>query len=240
MAANHLEINCPSWLEDECFIIETSGEMPEVAMQEALLNLPPLAPAETDCLRSAVVLGYLRIIRRDLAHGNLGMPHFRGLERAQQNLERLAGFLRREDWELPTATRRELAAELCDYLAAEEADLRAGRGYASSQAGPLLALLAELGLPAEPWQGLLALLGNLPVPDFRGLSALKRLEAPGAVAKRQRTQDGYLTIELMGPGEVSQILAGVSLPLLGPDESPDPAACARAELVWSLLNLPEG
>jgi hypothetical protein len=239
MAANHLEINCPSWLEDECFIIETSGEMPEVAMQEALLNLPPLGPAEADCLRSAVVLGYLRIIRRDLAYANLGMPHFRGLERAQQNLARLAGFLRREGWELPSATQGELAAELCAYLAAEEADLRAGRGYASSQAGPLLALLAELGLPAEPWQGLLARLGSLPTPDFRGLTALRRLEASGAVAKRRHTQDGYLTIELLGPEDAGQILAGVSLPLLGPDESPDPAACARAELVWSLLDLPE-
>jgi hypothetical protein len=239
MAANHLEIDCPSWLEDECFIIETSGEMPEVAMQEALLNLPPLGPREADCLRAAVVLGYLRIVRRDLDYANLGLPHFRGLERAQDNLARLTGFLGRVGWKLPAPTRQELGAALEAFLAAEQASLAAGRGYASSQAGPPLYLLNQLGLPPEPWQGLLERLRSLPVPDFRGIAALKRLGAPGAAAKRRRLQAGSLVIEVLGREGDRAVLAGVTLPLLGPSERQDPAACARAELVWSLLDLPE-
>ncbi|MFH1035851.1 MAG: hypothetical protein V1806_15195 [Pseudomonadota bacterium] len=239
MAANHLETQCPSWLEDECFIIETSGEMPEVAMQEALLNLPPLGPAESACLRAAVARGYLRILHRDLEHANLGLPHFRGLERAQQNLARLRGFLGRVGWQLPPATRQELGAALEAYLAAEEATLAAGRGYAGSQAAPALSLLQDLEMASRPWRGLLARLDSLPVPDFRGLTALRRLEAAGRASKRRRQMEGALAIEVLGAGGDDPPLAGVVLPLTGPDGHPDPAGLARAELVWSLLDLPE-
>ncbi|CAO0820967.1 conserved hypothetical protein [Desulfarculales bacterium] len=239
MATNHLETRCPSWLEDECFIIETSGEMPEVALQEVLLSLPKLAPGELDCLRTAVVLGYLRIIGRDLEYDNLGRPHFRGLERAQQNLTRLRGFLHRVAWELPPATRQGLAEALEAYLTAEEQSLRTGRDYASSPAGLASCLLADLGLDPQPWRGLLERLLHLPAPDFRGLMALKRLKARGAVAKRRRRQKGAEVIEVLESREDGQVLAGVSLPLLGLDERQDPVALARAEMVWSLLDLPE-
>lgn len=238
MAANHLEIACPSWLEDECFMIETSGEMPEVALHESLLHLPPLKPPELDCLRAAVALGYLRIIGRDLEHANLGLAHFRGLERAHDNLARLMAFLGRVGWELPAATRQELASALAAFLAAEEACLAAGRAYASSQLEPLLALLAELGLDGGPWQGLLGRMAGLPVPDFKGLMALGRLTVAGATAKRRRCRDGYLVIEALGPGDGAP-LAQVALPLLDPRQEEDPAALARAGLVWSLLDLPE-
>ncbi|MBI4800352.1 MAG: hypothetical protein HY794_16800 [Desulfarculus sp.] len=238
MAANHLEIACPSWLEDECFMIETSGEMPEVAMQESLLHLPPLAPPELDCLRAAVVLGYLRIIGRDLNHANLGLALFRGLERAHDNLARLMAFLDRVGWELPAATRQQLAAGLRAFLAAEEGCLAAGRAYASSQAEPLLTLLAELGLDSQPWRGLLRRMEGLPVPDFKGLMALGRLNVAGAARKRRRRLEGLAVLEVLGPGDGAP-LAQVTLALLDPRQQEDPQALARAELVWSLLGLPE-
>ncbi|MBI5522531.1 MAG: hypothetical protein HY910_07885 [Desulfarculus sp.] len=238
MAANHLKIVCPSWLEDECLMIETSGEMPEVAMQESLTHLPPLSPTELDCLRAAVVLGYLRIIGRDLDHANLGQAHFRGLERARDNLARLMAFLGRVGWELPAATRQQLGAGLRAFLAAEEGCLAAGRAYASSQAQPLLTLLAELGLDSQPWRGLLRRMERLPVPDFKGLAALGRLNVAGATAKRRRRQEGSLVLEALGPGAGAP-LAQVTLALLDPRQQEDPAALARAELVWALLDLPE-
>lgn len=239
MAANHLATQCPSWLEDEAFIIETSGEMPEVALQEALLNLPDLGPAESDCLRAAAARGYLRIIARDLDYANLGQHHFRGLERAQQNLARLLGFLRRMGWELPVATRAELTQGLEAYLAAEHSCLLQGRGYASCHSEALGGLLSLLKMEGQTWRELMALLASLPVPDFRGLTALNRLAAPGAVAKRRRRQSKADIIEMLGAGTEAPILAEVTLSLIGPDEKPDPAALARAELVWSLLELPE-
>ena len=237
MNQDQLDRPCPAWLEDECLLIETSGEMPEVALQESLLNLPALDGASLDHLRAATARGYLRIIRRDLDHAQMGWPQFRGLERAAHNLARLEGYLARLGWPLPAPARRDLAGMLENYLAAEQADLAAGRPWASSGLGPVGQLARALGLDLGPWGDLLSALERLPAPDFRGLAALRRLGVAGATAKRRRLEPGGLVLEVLGPDGRSP-LAQASLPVLGPAETPDPAALARAQLVWSLLNLP--
>lgn len=229
--------SCPPHLEDEAWLIETAGEMPEVALFESRHHLGELEPAELACLQGSAVRGYWRILVRDLDHANLGRSLFRGLERALQNLLRLKGYLARLGWEWPAQAAAELRAMLADYLTAEAAALAAGRPYASAEAGALRGLAAELDLDLSAWPGLLAELAARPVPDFRGLSALARLAAPAAAAKRRRELDGAAMVEVLD-GEGRE-LARASLPLMGASGVEDPEHRARLELVWRLIALPE-
>lgn len=218
--------------------METAGEMPQVALAESLHHLGRgLAPQDKDCLRAAAVRAYLNIIERDLDPANLGQSHFRGLQRAADNLARLAAFLRRLDWPPPLERWQALAPRLERYLAAEQAALKAGRAYASASREQVEAVAAALGLDLKPWGGLLQGLDNMPVLDFIALRALARLETVAGAGKRRQEAGGRLTIEVVD--RQGRALAQAPLPLLGADEQEDPSCRARAQQVWDLLDLPE-
>lgn len=238
MPTSLIESPCPERLEDEAFLIETSGEMPEVALQESLGQLGPLEEAELDCLRAAAARAYLRLIRRDLDHAAVGLSHFRGLRRVGENLERLRRYLAKLGWEMPPTLLRELGESLAAYLRAEERALAQGRAYASASPEQARALLAELGVDPAPLEPALALMAARPAPDFRGLATLRRLAAPGAAYKRRAEGEGVCRLEVLGAAS-GEPLARASLPLTGPDEREDPECRARLETVWSLIDLPE-
>ncbi|RJX36578.1 MAG: hypothetical protein C4525_00495 [Desulfarculus sp.] len=218
-------------------MVETAGEMPEVALAESLHHLGHgVTGPELDCLRAAAVRAYLKIIERDLDPANLGLSLFRGLERAADNLERLAGFLRRLGWPPPAERWQSLVPRLERYLAAEQAALEAGRPYASASPGQVRDVAAALGLDLAPWAGLLQRLAQAPALDFMALRAMARLQAAGGAAKRRQEAAGWLAIEVLDAQ--GRPRARTELGLLGADEREDPASRARAEQVWDLLDLP--
>jgi hypothetical protein len=179
MATNHLEARCDPALEDEALLIETSGEMPQVALAESLQLLGRVSPSELACLQAAAVRCYLRLLARDLDPASVGLSHFRGLERACQNLARLGAFLDTLGWSLPASTRQDLAGQLQIYLAAEAQALDGGRAYATCQAGQVRELAQGLGLDLGGQAKLLERLEGLSCPDFRGLIALRKLSQIG-------------------------------------------------------------
>ena len=228
---------CPPHLEDEAWLIETAGEMPEVALHESLHTLGEVSASELACLRGATVRAYLRLLARDLDHANLGQPHFRGLERAWQNWLRLAGFLERVGWSWPEDVLDQARRALAGHLHAEAAALAAGRPYASASPEVVAGLAGALGLDLALWRRALAGMASLPLPDFWGLAALARLNAATATAKRRRERGGKLIMETLdGSGRVT---GAASLPLLGPSGGEDPALRDQAELVWGLVALPQ-
>lgn len=229
--------SCPPHLEDEAWLIETAGEMPEVALAESRHHLGQVDQAELACLQGAAVRGYWRIIARDLDYANLGRSLFRGLERALQNLLRLKAYLARLGWRWPAGAGVELRGMLSGYLTAEAAALAGGRAYASAAPETVRDLASELDLDLKPWAGLLAQAAVRPVPDFRGLAALARLAAPGAATKRRRERDGAALVEVLDAQ--GRTLAQASLPLAGAAGGEDPENRERLELVWSLIALPE-
>lgn len=237
MPTSRIDLPCPERLEDEALLIETSGEMPEVALQESLGQLEALSGEELDCLRAAAARAYLRLIRRDLDPAAVGLNHFRGLERAGENLARLRRYLDKLGWELPPATAEELGQALLAYLREEGEALGRGRAWASARADHARSLAAALGLDPAPLEPVLELMARRPAPDFRGLACLRRLGVRGAARKRRREGDGACLLEVLGD-DAATVLARASLPLKGPDEREDPECRRRLEMVWSLLDLP--
>jgi len=228
----------PDWLEDEVWLVETGGEMPQVALAESLYHLGEITDQEKDLLRAAAVRGYLNIIERDLEAGNLGQPHFRGLERAVQNLERLGAFLERLGWSPPAGRWAGLAPRLAGYLRAEQAALDTGRGYASATPAQVEQAAALVGLDLEPFAGLLERMAGLSALDFLAIRALERLQrAPGAAAKQRGQTHGKARLEVLDSH--GRPLEGAELNLMGPDDREDPGCRARVELVWEMLRLPE-
>ncbi|VAW32557.1 hypothetical protein MNBD_DELTA03-1513 [hydrothermal vent metagenome] len=122
-----------SIIEDEVLIVETSGEMPEVAYHGSLYYLSHdpegpelgLARADKSRLRLAVLEGYRRIIRRDLDLENRQKSCYRGLIRCLVNWRRLTGFAAAHRLSL-TELQEEIAAALQTFLAGEAADIRRG------------------------------------------------------------------------------------------------------------------
>jgi hypothetical protein len=121
-------------IADEIIIIETSGEMPEVACHGSIYHLTSapngpslmLTPDHLRQLKSAVLEGYRRIILRDLSLENRDKGLYRGLARCAVNWERLAKFCRAEGLELD-AIASEVNRALQSFLRGEINDVRQGR-----------------------------------------------------------------------------------------------------------------
>jgi len=228
----------PSWLEDEILMVEHAGEMPEVAMAESLHHLGGLPEEEKNLLRAAAARGYLNIIERDLEAKHVGLPLFRGLERAAQNLERLVAFLERLGWPPPAQRWAGLAPRLARYLEAEQDALKAGRRYASATPEQVRRVAALVGLDLAPYGKLLERMGALPALDFLGLRAMARLSAsPAAAAKRRRESGGRASLEVLD--SQGRLLQEAEMNLMGADGREDPRCRHRLEQVWELIRLPE-
>lgn len=232
----NLDDACPSWLEDEVLLIEHAGEMPEVALAESLNLLGSIPEEELRCLRAACARAYVLNIKRDLDPANIGLPAFRGLERARANLGRLQKFLAGFDTSLPKETLEELGAALSGYLQAEQRALDRGRSYSAAPPSEVRALAREFGLDLAPWNGLLDRIKDLPCPDFIGLRALNRLTCPDPAYKRRQIKGEHLRLELLD--KAGKCLARAALPW----QSDVPAVAeenrARAEMIWNLLGVP--
>lgn len=234
MANGPFEIAYRPELEDEVLLIESEGEMPEVSLADSLAHLGELTPDDRQCLARAAARRYREMVRRDLDPANRGLSHFRGLERALANLGRMECFLAGWGWVLSKDDRADLAGRLAEYLTAEARDLAQGRAYATCGGEEVLGLARSLGLPPKAYLGVLEAMGPLPLLDFMGQSALRRLS--GAQGRpRRRQEGGSLYIEVLTPG--GKIAAGAALSLQGPD-GPDAQAQAQAELVWALVRQP--
>ena len=236
MAEVFFKAPCPGHLSDEILLIETSGEMPEVALADSIHQMSPLSERDLACLRAAAARAYETLIRRDLDPANLGRASFRGLDRALANISRLNAYLVKLTWAWPAGLKKSLACELADYLAAEAAALAAGRPYASAPAEVVCALAHGLGLAPRVWQALSERMEALPWLDFLGLRAMKSLEVTDGAAKRRGQKGGLHIMEIVD--ENQRPLARAALPALDAAGRPDPEARARADLVWSLLRLP--
>ncbi len=238
MTNDPYDAQAPTWLEDEILLVEHSGEMPEVAMAESLHHLGDIAETEINLLRAAVARGYLNIIERDLEAEHVGLPLFRGLERAAQNLERLKTFLERLGWPPPAQRWSGLAPRLARYLEAEQAALEAGRDYASATPEQVRRVAALVGLDLAPFGGLLERMGALPALDFLALRAMARLSAsPEAAAKRRRESGGKARLEVLD--SQGRPLQEAEMNLVGADGREDPHCRRRVEQVWRLIQLPE-
>ncbi|MCB2190405.1 MAG: hypothetical protein KQI62_02500 [Deltaproteobacteria bacterium] len=227
----------PPWLEDEVLMLENSGEMPEVVLAESLHHLGSLPPDDEDILRAAAVRGYLKIIERDLDYNNMGLPPFRGLGRAGQNLVRLFAFLRRMGWPPPAGTKQEIAGRLSAFLMAEQQALERGRPYAGATREQVETIAKLLSLDLTPFNGLMSRLDALPAPDFWGLRALKRLDAAHGHFKRRKESQGKALLEVLD--RQGQPVEAAELPLTAATDDEDPDCRQRVEMVWRLIPLPE-
>jgi hypothetical protein len=226
------DYNCPPVLEDEVFMIETSGEMPEVALAESLSALGDVSPEELRCLWLAVARSYVRMLRRDFNPANQGLSEYRGLDRAAANYQRLVAFLAKVDARLSPATWDGLAGNLARYLAAEQDALAQGRAYVTCSTDVLQELGDNLGLDLTPWADVLARTADLPVVDALGLRALRVLQGP-AGRLRTRPRGGMMLLEIVD--DAGEVKAGMALPWAGPDGREYPAHRARIDLVCRLL-----
>ena len=227
----------PPWLEDEVIMLEDSGEMPEVVLAESLHHLGSLASEDEDILRAAAVRGYLKIIKRDLDPTNLGLPPFRGLGRAGENLARMSAFLNRLGWPPPAGAMQNLSERLASYLVAEQVALAQGRSYAGATREQAETVARLVGLDLSPFQEVLKRMAALPAPDFWGLRALKRLGAAQGQAKRRQEAQGKALLEVLD--HQGRPLEAVELPLITATDREDPECRGRVELVWRLIPLPE-
>ncbi|NOX24734.1 MAG: hypothetical protein GXP59_01190 [Deltaproteobacteria bacterium] len=148
-------------ITDEIIIVETSGEMPEVAYHGSIYYMTddPEGPGLTLTasylrqLKLAVLEGYRRIIIRDLTLDNRDKGLYRGLARCAVNWERLAKFCRAEGLEI-TGIAEEVRNALQTFLRGEIDDVRQGRQTSvNCPAACLYELAAKVGLAA----------GHLPV-----------------------------------------------------------------------------
>jgi hypothetical protein len=120
-------------IAEEVFMIEHSGEIPEVALHSSLYYLTedPDGPAlklgdeDMDVLKQAVVRRYRTIIKRDLNPQNRDKRMYRGLARCSVNWQRLVKFCLREKIDFEPY-QDETAEALQAFLEQELADVQSG------------------------------------------------------------------------------------------------------------------
>ena len=145
-------------IEEEAFLIERSGEIPEVALYSAIhyLTEDPEGPRlrleaeELRLLHRAVMDRYLFIILRDLTPRNRDKSIYRGVERAIINWSRLRSFADKwgYGWEEELKKVRGAARA---FLRQEIADVKSGsrRSCVNCTADELRRFLQELGVEDE-------------------------------------------------------------------------------------------
>lgn len=112
--------------ENEWYIVRYSGEIPEIAYNSAIyyLKRSPQGPKLTltqqqiDELKQAAVERYQEIILRDLDHGNVDKPIYRGISRSICNYQRYCSFCARQHLE-PTGVKELAAQALKKFLKVE-------------------------------------------------------------------------------------------------------------------------
>ena len=156
-----------TYLTEEVFVIQRSGEIPEVTFHESLyylaedtegpglsLNLKDIIP-----LKLAVVKRYREIILRDLDPENRDKSIYRGLARCSANWQRLLKFCTREKLDF-SEIQSEAAKLLQDFLQNEIIDVQSGNRSSSINTSQeeVKELAASLGLLTddlpEGWQEL--------------------------------------------------------------------------------------
>jgi len=145
-------------IDEEAFIVEHSGEIPEVAFHSSLYYLAedPEGPglelngADILPLKQAVVKRYREIILRDLEPKNRDKKMYRGLARCGVNWQRLLTFCSKEKMD-HAALRQETAAALQKFLQQELVDVESGRRAASINCSirDIEKLAASLGLSSQ-------------------------------------------------------------------------------------------
>ena len=147
-----------TFIGEEVFLIEHSGEIPEVALHGGLYYLtedpegPGLVLDDADILpmKQAAAKRYRAIILRDLDPENREKGVYRGLARCAANWRRLAKFCANEGLDI-RAVRSEAAKALKEFVANEAAERERGARVSSINCSPeeLAALVLSLGLSMD-------------------------------------------------------------------------------------------
>jgi len=119
---------------EEAFLIEHSGELPEVAYYNSIYYLcedkdgPTLTLSEEELLplKEAVIKQYLKIIKRDLTPSNKGKRIYRGIGRARVNWNRLLNFTKKFDLDISNA-KKVIKQQLLNFLENEINELSSGK-----------------------------------------------------------------------------------------------------------------
>ncbi len=126
--------NINQQVTEEAFLIEHSGELPEVAYYNSIYYLcedkegPKLKLSERELLllKKAVIKQYLRIIKRDLTPSNKNKRIYRGIERAWVNWKRLLNFTKKFNLDI-TKAKKIVQKELISFLEHETNELILGK-----------------------------------------------------------------------------------------------------------------
>ena len=155
------------YIEEEAFLVQNSGEIPEVTLQSSLhyLTEDPDGPGlelngdDIIPLKQAVVERYRAIILRDLDPGNRDKRIYRGLARCRVNWQRLRKFCARENIDF-AGIRAETAEALQYFLQQEVLDVKGGKRSSCINCSreDIDSLSASLGLSSadlpQGWQEL--------------------------------------------------------------------------------------
>ena len=122
------------YIEEEAFLVQNSGEIPEVTLQSSLhyLTEDPDGPGlelngdDIIPLKQAVVERYRAIILRDLDPGNRDKRIYRGLARCRANWQRFRKFCAGENFDF-TVIRAETAKALQYFLQQEVLNVEGGK-----------------------------------------------------------------------------------------------------------------
>ena len=168
----------PEIIEEADGIVWQGGEVPEVALYEALHELEQsgiaIETAERRLLEEAVLQRYRDMVHRDLNRGNLGKSIFRGPARAGINWQRLRKFALNHGFDVEPY-RKEASELLENYLLAEHAAVESGRDYHTMGLGTaeLVDFARELGL--DPGlETMIVRLGSVRSLDFKTAIAAHR------------------------------------------------------------------